>query len=230
MVRRWAIWMLTLAVLAAPAAAWAVSSLTFFWNPLLGPNGGTLSYDGSTSLVGTDIKIATVFGLGTPAESGTTLFCDPVCDLDFTTGANILEPGVSYTWAAGGTFTITGNLETGANVPVASGVLLTGAFTGPVTGLGGGSGILVTGFGVDTKLPALLAFYGIGNQNFEFSDVELAAGFAPAGDGSFSASVTTAQIVNSATEPGQLFVLGVGLAGVGVLARRRLTGRGPEDR
>jgi hypothetical protein len=231
MARRWTIWAVLVVVLAAPAGAWAVPSLTFFWNPLLGANGGTLSYggtDGVDPLVGSSIKISEVFGLGTPTESGTTLFCDPACTLSFTTGPSITE-GAIYTWAAGGTFTITGNLETGANVLVASGTLLTGSFDTTITGLAG-PGILVTGFGTDAKDPDLLAFYGIGNTAFEFSDVELAGPFAPALNGSFSTAVTTVQVINTAAEPGQLLLLGVGLAGVGILARRRMTGNRPEGR
>jgi hypothetical protein len=226
-VRRWGIWAVALVVLTAPGAAWAVATLTFLGGP-----GGTLSYGGLDlvdPLLGADVAISTVVGSGTPANPGVTLFCSPACDLDFATGANTAE-GAVYTWAAGGSFTLSGDLwtgpgGTGTHVTLGgSETLVSGTWTSPIVGVAGG-GISVTGFGSDTKSPTLLAYYGITNTAFEFFNNEIAAAFAPGsptGTGAFSASVTTATIVNTAAEPGQLFLLGVGLAGVGILARRRL--------
>ena len=46
--------------------------------------------------------------MDTPANSGVVLPC-VACSLDFTTGANISE-GPSWSWAGGGTFTLTGDI------------------------------------------------------------------------------------------------------------------------
>jgi hypothetical protein len=231
MARRWAIGTLTIALLLAPTVTWAVATLTFLSPP---GGGGTLSYggtDGVDPLVGTNILIGTVTGAGTPLESGTSLFCFPACELDFTTGANTLESPV-YAWAAGGTFTLTGDLYTapggGGTQIVNDGTLISGAWTSPVAGVPALSTIVISGFGSDTKDPDLLAFFGITNTGFSFFDQEFASGFAPTGSGSFSGTVTSAAIINTASEPGTLLLMGLGLVGLGAAFRRR-TGRPSVD-
>jgi hypothetical protein len=240
MARRWTIWAVLVVVLAAPAGAWAVPSLTFIGSVLLA-GGGSLSYGGTDfvdPLVGVDIVIQSVTGGGTPSNSGDTLYCFPACDLDFTTGANLTEPGSfpgAYAWAGGGTFTLGGSLYNdpggAGGLVVSSSTLVSGTWLSPVSGFAAGSTFSMSGGGFDTKDPTLLAHYGIGNTAFVFGNTEIAGLFTPnLITKAFTADVDTASIINTAAEPGQLLLLGVGLAGVGILARRRFTGRDQEGR
>ena len=113
---------------------------------------------------------------------------------------------------------------------VSSPTLMSGTWLTPVSGFAAGGTFSMSGGGIDEKDPTLLAHYGIGNTAFVFGNTEIAGLFTPSPTTkAFTADVDTASIINTAAEPGPLFLLGVGLAGVGVLARRRWTGRA-EDR
>ena len=110
--------LLSLLVLALPLAAFAGSNVDFT------NSGGTLSGTNSgLSLTGS--ALVAVNGLGGGLKTGNDLGT-----LSFSTGAltsGSLQTG--GTFAAGGSFVITGNGTDG----VPSGVIFNGAFTGPVT-------------------------------------------------------------------------------------------------
>jgi PEP-CTERM motif len=179
--------------------------------------GGTLSYGGATGidpLIGTDILFDTVTGVGT-SPAGSLEIVDG--KLNFSTGPNISEETSIYTFADGGSFVLTGTVIRPDTTVVASGVLVTGSFTGTsiVLGLGGGNG-LFTGVGIDTKNPFLLAYYGITATSFEFANTDI--GFAAGGlepDGGFIAEIRDADLTNTAAVPepttALLAVLGLGL-------------------
>jgi hypothetical protein len=111
--------LLLLAVLAAalPLAAFANSSVEF------DNNGGTLSGSSSgLSLSGSELT--TVNGL-----NGGGLLSGNLGTVSFTTGALTGSLQTGGTFAAGGSFTITGN---GSTSGIPNGVIFTGSFSSPV--------------------------------------------------------------------------------------------------
>lgn len=178
--------------------------------------GGTLSYggaDGVDPLVGKDLIFDVVNGVGTPITGPLQIIGGK---LNFTTGPNISELPTLYEFAAGGSFTLTGTVIKPDLSVVASGVLLTGLFDGPsfVIGLGGGNG-LFSGLGIDEKNRELLAYYGVSDLAFKFSNTEI--GFATAGlapNGGFRADVIDSDLTNTAVpEPGTVGAA-IGLGGL----------------
>jgi hypothetical protein len=143
---------LLVGVSSIPAQA---ATITFSGGP-----GGTVVYGGAGGpLTGTAIDITLITGADVPTPG--VLTCD--CELDFTTGASASEGPPIWTFDGGGTFVISGDAIDGATT-VASGDLLTGTFSvSPTAPTVTGAGVLlvVTGFGVDVKDPALLAFFGL---------------------------------------------------------------------
>lgn len=209
---------------ATSTSALAAASLEFDDVTLFG---GTISYggaDGVDPLVGTDIVFDLVTGVGTLPSGSLEIVGGK---LNFTTGPNISEGVALDTFAAGGTFVLTGTVIKPDLSVVASGILLTGHFseTSIVIGLGGGNG-LFSGIGVDTKNPDLLDYYGLSSSLFEFAHTDIA--FAAAGaaaDGSFTAAVRDADLVNVPVPEASTVLGGLGLVAVaGIAAMRRLRG------
>jgi hypothetical protein len=112
---------------------------------VIAPSGGSYSYAGGAApLVGTNIGIENVEGVGTPLHSGTLGTLDIVGgSLDFTSGANT----GGWSWGTPGTLTITGciagvtTVDLVCTVADESAVLVSDEFTSvSVTGVPGGLG------------------------------------------------------------------------------------------
>jgi PEP-CTERM motif len=226
---------LVMSLLAASPAA-AAPTINFDQGGGAGQAGGSLSYDGEGgALVGTNIGFGALSGIDTPANAGTSLFCVPNCTLTFETGLNVVEAQPIgdgtiklWTWAGDGSFEVDGTLNTladGTGTEVATGTLLSGEFTGTVAGLVGPDGrLLVAGIGNDEKIGGLLQFYGLPDfLPFRFAQTEIVAtGLAIGANNSLDGSVTNADLTNTqAPEPGTLFLLGTGGAGLMAMWRRK---------
>jgi hypothetical protein len=193
-----------------------------------GASGGNLSYDGAGGgAVGTNIVFDTV------NVDGTILTCVG-CVLNFTTGPNTIDTPFFWTWSGGGSFVITGQIidPNNGNALVASGVLLSGSFSGPVpafAAVGAGFAITMNGSGTDTKNADLLAYFGLSPNDFIYASTNITGEDCVSGAGNgFSCGVVTADVTNTeqpAPEPATLTLFGLGLLGVGTAARRRLTAR-----
>lgn len=196
--------LLALLVLALPLAAFAGSSVDFT------NSGGTLSGSNSGLTLGGSTLIA-VNGLGGGLITGNNLGT-----LSFSTGA--LSSGslqMGGTFAAGGTFMITGNGTDG----IPTGTLFTGAFTGPVswtlitlangthnyTLTGSLSGTWYNGSTIGGATVQLTINTGKGFFNGKTT--------ISSGDTNFSTSVP---------EPGSLGLLGTGLIGIAGMVRHKL--------
>jgi hypothetical protein len=213
-------------MLTAAAPVEAVATLTF--DQL--DNAGTVSYDGAGgALIGTNIKFETIVSSGTPLNSG--IINGIGCLLNFTTGLNTSDTGGSYTWAGGGTFTITGGFAPAGLG--SSAILVSGIFSQANAILSGGS-LLVTSLGTDTKHQGLIDyFFGVGaivtNWNFVESTIN-ATGVTSSGGTAFSASLGVvgdlnqnfgnADFVNTAPVPGSVSLLLLGLSALAAFRRR----------
>jgi hypothetical protein len=196
-----------MALVAAPSA----SALVISFDQI--ENGGTLVNSGG-GFIGTDIifewaELGGVFaycGIVDP-DTGET---DTNCLLDFNTNTGALT-----LTAEAGLFDEDGN-------PIA------GTFAGQtiVTGTGftdvniSGSGVTFTAEGTDTKLEALLVYFGLDTtSNWVFSNTEIR--MTATGE-VVEADLSNSDVPFDAPEPGLLALFGLGLLGVGrKVAKRR---------
>jgi hypothetical protein len=204
---------------------------------LIAPTSGSIKFAGGTApLIGANIDVDSIVGLGTPLHSGATGQRNCIgCVLSFTTG-----PATAGTWnfGPGGTIRLVGGVDLNNNAildgsDIAAGTtLLSGSFSGTAVVLAFGGGFRIVGAGfIDYKNSALAAFYGLpggatipyaGGLNISF----LATGNAP---NAFSSSrLLSGDIVNEhqADLPSSLLLLGSGLVGFAYLTARARQ-RGP---
>ena len=184
--------------------------------------GGTITYDGlGGPAIGTDISFTSVVGVDTDLNDGVAL--NTVAAFNFVTGDNVLEIAPNlYVFDGGGSFTIEGDVTQGTNL-IADGVLVSGTFD-TATVSGNGQFLTFSGFGIDTKNQDLLDFYDIDALNFDFVNTEIAMDAVFDSNGGFVAQVTNADFDNTPSvsdESSTIALLGLGLAGLGAIARRR---------
>jgi hypothetical protein len=195
---------LTILVLALPFAAFAGS--VDFTN-----SGGTLS-GSSSGLTLSGSTLIAANGLGGGLITGNNLGT-----ISFSTGALTGSLQTGGTFAAGGTFEITGNGTSG----MPSGIIFHGSFTGPVTWTlvtladgthnytltGSLTGTWYNGTTVDGATVQLTINTGKGFFNGQTT--------ISSGDTNINTTATT-------PEPGTLGLLGTGLIGVAGIVRRKL--------
>jgi len=208
-------------------SAQATATLDFNCSPA---TAGSISFGGpGTALVGTDIQVDSITGIGTPLNDGVTLIItDGV--LNFNTGIFTGLGEGEYDFAAGGSITLTGTTDHG------SGLLLSGTFVSspsvPHVVIGTGGGTVVGNF-TDEKNLDLITFFGLspadgyafigGKINLAFST---ASAINPETATAFSSQdVLSGDITNIASPipiPPSMVLLGSGLLGlVGFGIRRK---------
>jgi hypothetical protein len=205
-------------VLLSATPALAIPALVFDTTP--GGAGGSLVYGGAGGpLVGTDIVFVDIASIDTPLNPGATLACSN-CSLDFTTGNNTQEGPTQWVWAGGGDFTLTGGVPA---LGIADGTtLLSGTFTTtPNTpGLASfGTSALFIALGTDTKNAVLAGFFGLGPNDWNFANTEIALGTFTLGvGGAFSAVPNQADIINTQAVPqaATSLLLGLGMLFLGL--------------
>ena len=181
-------------------------------------------------MVGSGIAISELIVTGAPVNNGTYIVTGGLScpseivgpltcgTLAFTTGAGNqtgTSAGVNI-FAGGGSITVTGTVETLGLVPIATGNLATGSFTGAVA-----TASSSIGNGIDVKNQTLLNYLGITNPDFTFAQVTLDMGVVNP-NSAFSTTVNTASFENSET-PEPRWTAGLLLVGLvgGLFAARR---------
>ena len=192
--------LLFLLALALPMAAFANNSVDFT------NAGGTLS--GSSA--GLSLSGSTLIAFG----SGGTITTGNLGTIAFSTGA--LSGGnlqMGATFAAGGSFTITGNGMNG----VPNGTIFSGTFSGPVTWT-----LVPLANGTNNyTLSGALTGTWIGGAAVEGATVQLTIN---TGKGFFNGSTTISSGDTNIVvpEPGSLTLLGTGLVGLAGVIKRKL--------
>lgn len=216
---------LGLLLISVPAVA--VPTLKF---EISAPPAGVISFDGNSNpLLGTDIDVDSVVGLGTFQNNGVTATCIN-CVLDFVTGGST---SAAWEFASGGSITVIGGVDfdgggIGPGDILEETTLLTGSFSGfqQVFDLGVGNMKLVaTAFG-DSKEKALTDFYGLPDGMYEgtFALFFTTPANIILGDSFTSNAVISGTILNTpipSPEPASLLLLGSGLVGFGILRWRK---------
>jgi len=218
---------LSLLAMVAPAAASPVLDFLIF------PNIGTYSYAGGTTpLVGTGIGVDSVVGITTPTPNppvALTGTCGGFACLNLTTG-NFLStgPGPVSHFAAGGSITLVGGAPS-LGIPNGT-TLFSGSFTQQVNLqiTGSQDRDIVTGIFLDTKLNALAANWGLSGGATPYSGLlsqQFVVSGSPVPPTSFTSDLLLGGDVSNTpllvAEPSAILLLGSGMVGLGVMARRR---------
>lgn len=206
----------------------SATSINFDQNRASNPS-GTLSYDGNGgSLNGTNISFTYL-----DVDNGQSLECTTRCMLNFSTGNNTSEADGQgpYTFAGGGTFTLTGALadaDTGEAIPGTGSEepLLSGSFDGTQTGASNYKSFSFIGNGSTSVSQSFLTYLGLDSDTpFAFINSTFSLGKTVFDDnGGFTGDISNADLtVRDVPEPSELAMFGMGLMllGGGLYARRR---------
>lgn len=211
-------------LLTTSQAAWAAPLLDF---GVITPNppSASISYAGGAApLIGANIEVDEVVGLGTPLNNNVVTDITSGV-LSFTTGNFTSSTPTTWNFGSGGSITIMGDDGLGAPGVTA---LLSGSFlSAVVTNIGGAFKIAGSAF-LSIVDPDLAAFYGLtGGATNQFGGsfnlMFVAAGTPPGGFAS-SQVLSGDIVVSPAPEPGTLAM--AGLAAVGGILWSRRRGRG----
>jgi hypothetical protein len=217
----------------------ALCSTALWGEPMIDFSGygysGTISSAGiGDTVTGTGILITALTGIGMPqnggshAVTGTSVTGSGVLSFDTGTITSVSQSGGQYvyTFSAGGTFSITGNVPDAGitgNQTLLSGSFYDGTFT--ITDQGSGYLTLFQGAGGDTKNPDLLVYFGLPETPFRFAGYSFAGALVGevGTNGAFTATAMSTDIVNTAApEPSAILLLGSCLLLIGGLLRRKM--------
>jgi hypothetical protein len=124
---------------------------------------GSISYNGSNGpMIGSNIRIDSVIGVDTPANSGISGTCVN-CVLSFTTGNLVSSTANTWAFAPGGSMLLTGSVDFGSRGTVVpgDGILSVGTFPDGLTvTVSGGAVRIASGRVRDEKDLDLHVFYG----------------------------------------------------------------------
>jgi hypothetical protein len=201
-------------LLMVSSAAAVTTDLSFVISPSH-PLSAYVAYSGGTgALVGSGIHVSSVVGIGGP-----TLACAG-CTLSFATGAG--TPGV-WAWGGGGQISITGTSGP------ASGTLLSGTIDSAIVSYIGSLKVELSAY-VNTVDADLAAYFGLpGGPSEQWAGNLILSFLTPVSQGNpFVASGPSILIGGAITrpvavpEPASLILVGTGMIGTLILARRRL--------
>lgn len=196
-----------------------------------GGGGGSISYAGGANpLIGTNLAVSLITGInGVPLNDGVPLSCVG-CVINFQTGAFTSASGLNWSFAPGGTFTLTGTIPslTGSTpTTLMSGYFMSESVVGqlplpPIPGLGA---FTIAGAAFSTILdPAITNFYGTPPDPMRYAsnfNISFYTNGAPAG--AFTSNAIASGNLTAATpEPVSIVLLGTALIGCAAIGRRRL--------